>query len=298
MACLRCGGNHESAKCPYFSIPNKCESVTYCKQCDCDPCECQKRKLMAEQRNKKRLLEMEDDGTPAKRRKLNDAEQEELDSRLNELRKLMMKSNITICSETDDRLTPFVLYNDDQTIPIKAEMLQAIRASKCCISGMNEICDIVIGFIIENDMSFSTMQFLSLLMRPSNLRNNALRSFTENLQFLEKRPKDLFLKESIVEQIDEQRVELTEYNVKNMHGLNENASFEWVGYIRDALSDCSLFRVPVNAALEYGGDMWEFSFVYFIVGRTENGHLIGLSIDCLFSFNNLNVSTQDIHARI
>merc|ERR1711933_202733 len=115
-------------------------------------------------------------------------------------------------------------------------------------------------------------QFLSLLLKKCNLRHEGLRSFSENLDFLERNPKELFLRDDIFRAIDAQRVDLNEMNVRNMHGMSDAvnvSSFDWIEFMNDVLMDCSLFRVPINAALEYGGDIWEYSFVHFVAGRTK-----------------------------
>merc|ERR1712190_179375 len=119
--------------------------------------------------------------------------------------------------------------------------------------------DMIIGFVIGDDENscFSTEQFLSLLTMKYNMKHQGLRSFTTNIGYMDVSTsvRQLYLKTDNLEQIDEQRMELTESNVKNMHGIHPNedmyddeedegemeASFEWIDFMRSTLSDCSIF---------------------------------------------------------
>jgi len=290
MECLRCGGDHLSTKCPYFSTPNKLESTTYCKQCDRDPCECEARKMKQQEREneKKRRREMDDNDGPAlKRRRMDTSERLAVDSKMDKLTKLMQKSGITISSESSDSLTPFIVYNDDVIIATHGAIFGAIKESQCLISEVDVVCDLITGFVVKDDEGFTTQQFLTLLTSGSNLRHPGLESFNNLLRYLDmdsgSTVKDMYLTENVVAKIDGQRKKLTLRNAKDMHGIQGGkgkGKWAWVKWMNGALGDCSIYKVPTCSL---GNDMWEWSFCHFVVGRTEEGHIIGLCAEVVWT---------------
>mmetsp|Transcript_9819 Transcript_9819/g.14951 ORF Transcript_9819/g.14951 Transcript_9819/m.14951 type:complete len:247 (-) Transcript_9819:10-750(-) len=230
---------------------------------------------------------------PTKKQRLNNEEiqeNDELSRVMRDLNILSQKSNLQLHSEAEDGLNVIVLYNCDDVIPIKSDIISGIQLSKCALCAYPDLVQLLSDFIVtaHGDTHFSTAQFLELLSNPQNID-----CIIDNDEDIADQLRSFYLSERMKKEIDEKRTQLSVSNIRQLSGFvsedeqdddEDPVVFNWdfVQYLNENLCDASIITVPTDTfTLQNAGETqamdaaWEFIHDHFIVARTRKGDIVG-----------------------
>eukprot|EP00483_Globobulimina_turgida_P006415 UN06425 len=175
------------------------------------------------------------------------------ESFLSTLEKLSAESNISFCSSDYDTLRPLVMYNyGGKIIPIKTDIMLAIKASKCPLGSMDCLIRMLVDFIMTDDenSTFSTRQFLEILCYKNHIHYVGYR------QRLNSNVWRLFqLNNAIIKETDKRRKPLNINNLNQLDGFYIpdptdddffEINYDFIQMMKDHLLDVSIITVSTD----------------------------------------------------
>ena len=189
------------------------------------------------------------------------------------LQELSDKSHVLFTGDNDHELVPIIFYNINNILPIRDDIKSGIIKSECEISTIDHLIDCIVDFIVTaKEMTiFTTEQFIKMACHTKDI---------ELYSYEQMEPEELmgyFLKEKLLNEIDERRQKLTLENLQNINGWNERGwggelNYDFLDYMKSTLYDVSIFTTP---AFPYG-ECWDSTHYHFFIGRSkETNDLIG-----------------------
>eukprot|EP01084_Bolivina_argentea_P134425 237120_1 len=253
-----------------------------------------KRSLKAMQNNDEELEASSLSGSH-KKRKLNENDstierkKSNIDEIMVQLGIFAKKSNLIFGGEGEDKLNPVIVSKHNcNVIPVRNNIISAIQESKCLISTIDTITNMITDFIVSNDKQFTTEQFVILLCN----NHNPLNSFGTTQDVMRR----WYLNGQLIIDIDKRRQDLTIENLKQVSGLKnyydeegweDKVNWDFVHFMNNNLLNVSIITIPADSYslqeskynVDYKGkypdNPWNFIHNHYIVGRTDNGDIIG-----------------------